>query len=256
MRQRSMPNRRIPARLLPHTAALTAALLLCGASSARAAYQAETVAHGGHIKGHVTFTGTPIANPTITTTKNRDYCGNTIMNPLYVVGDKGALANVEVYLKDITAGKAMPTDPITLTNSHCMFEPRVQGACVGQKVKIVSEDPVLHNTHPQVAATGATLYNVALPFKGFSVVKPLAPTAGLLRIKCDAHEWMRAWIYEFDHPYFATTGKDGSFDLADVPPGTYQLVAWHEVLGEKTAQVTVAPDGTVTSDFQFAAAKK
>lgn len=239
-----------PARVL--RAALPAlALVALLSPPARAAYQVEAVAHGGRIQGHVTLTGKAPANPVITTTKNRDYCGMTIPNPLYVVGDKGGLANVEVFLKDVTKGKALPTDPITLTNAQCMFHPRVQGACVGQKVKIVSEDPVLHNTHPQVAETGASLYNVALPFKGFSVVKPLAATPGLLRIKCDAHEWMRAWIYEFDNPYFATTDKDGNFELTDVPPGTYQLVAWHEVLGEKTSPVTVAADGTATLDVAF-----
>ena len=240
-----------PHRLLVGVAA---AMLLSLASVALAVgYEAESVANGGKIVGTVVFTGTVPVLPAIKTTKNQDYCGQAIPNPVYVVGKGGALANVEVYIREIAKGKAKPTQPIVLTNTHCMFQPRVQGACVGQQVKIASEDPILHNTHPQVAATNATLYNVALPYKGFSVVKSLATEAGLLRIKCDAHEWMRAWIVEVDHPYFATTDGSGKFEIADVPPGTYELVAWHETLGEKSAKVTVLAGAPAKADFQFTA---
>jgi hypothetical protein len=64
---------------------------------------------------------------------------------------------------------------------------------------------------------------------------------------------MRAWILELDNPYFATTDKSGSFSLKDVPPGTYTVVAWHEVMGEKTGTVTVAAGKPATLNFQFAA---
>jgi len=93
------------------------------------------------------------------------------------------------------------------------------------------------------------------PYKGFSVTKPLPPTPELIRVKCDAHEWMRAWIWEFDHPYYGTTDGDGHFRIPDVPPGTYTIVAWHEVMGQKEASVTVAPGKPVTVDFSFAPKK-
>jgi hypothetical protein len=233
---------------------LAATILIVSAFPAIAApYQSEAVVNGGRITGIVKLAGPPPAVAPIKTTKNQDYCGMSIPNPLYDVGKGGGLGNVEIYIKDIAHGKAKPTGPISLTNTHCMFQPRVQGACVGQQVKISSDDPILHNTHPQVADTNATLYNVALPFKGFSVVKPLLPQAGLVRVKCDAHEWMRAWIVELDHPYFATTDESGNFNIADVPPGTYTVVAWHEVMGEKTGTATVAAGKAATVDFQFAA---
>jgi uncharacterized protein (DUF2141 family) len=92
-----------------------------------------------------------------------------------------------------------------------------------------------------------------LPFKGFSVTKPLPATPQLIKVKCDAHEWMHAWIWEFDHPYFATTGDDGKFTIKDVPPGTYTLVAWQEAAGEKSMSVTVTAGKTVTADIQLAA---
>jgi Polysaccharide lyase family 4, domain II len=218
------------------------------------AYTVITVSNGGTIQGVVKLSGTAPTVAPIEVTKNQDYCGDSIPNPVYVVGKDGGLQNVEVYLKDITTGKALPTEPvaISLVNTHCMFKPRVQAATVGQQITISSEDPVLHNTHPQNSVTNATIYNIALPFKGFSVTKPLPATPQLIKVKCDAHEWMHAWIWEFDHPYFATTGEDGRFTIKDVPPGTYTLVAWQEAAGEKTMPVTVTAGKTVTADIQLA----
>lgn len=218
-----------------------------------AAYEVVTVTNGGTIDGVVTLSGAAPAPVPIKVTKNQDYCGQTIPNPAYTVDGSGGLANVIVYLKDVTKGKAAPAEPLALVNEHCMFSPRAQGAMVGGQIKISSDDPVLHNTHPQNAATNATIYNIALPFKGFSVTKPLPGSPGLIKIKCDAHEWMHAWIMELDHPYYATTGADGHFTIKDVPQGNYTLVAWHEVAGEKSEPVVIAAGQTAKSKITLAA---
>jgi len=234
---------------------ISSALLL--ARPVLAGYTVVAVANGGTIEGVVKLSGAAPQIAPIEVTKNRDYCGQSIPSPVYSVGKDGGLQNVEVYLKDITKGKALSTDTITisLVNEHCMFNPRVQGANIGQQIKISSNDPVLHSTHPQNASTNATIYNIALPFKGFSVTKPLPAVPGLIKVKCDAHEWMHAWIWELDNPYFATTADNGHFIIKDVPPGTYTLVAWHEAAGEKSTLVTVAAGKTVTADIQLTAAK-
>jgi hypothetical protein len=241
-------------RLRLRSAALVSGTLLLAQLAIADPYTVITVSNGGTIQGVVKLAGTAPTIAPIVVTKNQDYCGDSIPNPVYVVGKDGGLQNVEVYLKDITTGKALSTDPvaISLVNTHCMFKPRVQAATVGQQITISSEDPVLHNTHPQNSATNATIYNIALPFKGFSVTKPLPATPQLIKVKCDAHEWMHAWIWEFDHPYFATTGDDGKFTIKDVPPGTYTLVAWQEAAGEKSMPITVAAGKTVTADIQLA----
>ena len=220
-----------------------------------AEYTVEAVANGGTIQGVVKLSGSAPHIAPIETTKNRDYCGQFIASPVYEVGKDSGLGNVEVFLKDITRGKALLTGTISLVNEHCMFNPRMQGANVGQQITISSNDPVLHSTHPQNASTNATIYNIALPFKGFSVTKPLPAIPELIKVKCDAHEWMHAWIWELDHPYFATTRDDGHFTIKDVPPGTYTLVAWHEAAGEKRTSVTVSAGNTATVDIELAATK-
>jgi hypothetical protein len=220
---------------------------------ASAAYEVVTVTNGGTIDGVVTLSGTAPAGAPIKVTKNQDYCGQTISDPAYTVDSSGGLANVIVYLKDITKGKGAPAEPLALVNAKCMFSPRAQGAMVSEQVKISSEDTVLHNTHPQNAETNATIFNVALPFKGFSVTKPLPGMPMMIKVKCDAHEWMHAWIMELDHPYFATTGADGHFTIKDVPPGTYTLAVWHELAGEKSAPVVVAAGQAAKSKITLAA---
>jgi hypothetical protein len=252
-----MNDRTSATQCAPHAFRLAAGLALFGiagslAALPSAAYEAVAVNNGGTIEGVITLSGAP-AGATITTTKNQDYCGASIPDPTYTIDSAGGLANVIVYLKDITKGKPGPSEPLKLVNEHCMFSPRVQGAMVGDQITISSDDPILHNTHPQNAETNATIYNIALPFKGFSVTKPLPANPELIKIKCDAHEWMHAWIMELDHPYYTTTGSDGHFTIKDVPPGSYTLAVWHEAAGEKSQPVVVATGKTTKSNITLAA---
>jgi hypothetical protein len=219
---------------------------------AQASYQVVTVTDGGTIEGTVTLSGKPPTDPLLKVTKNQDYCGETLADPTYTVGAGGGLANVVVYLSDITRGKPAPAEPLALVNQHCMFTPRVQGAMVGGLIRTSNDDMVLHNTHPRNAETNATIYNIALPFKGFAVTKALPSMPGLIAIKCDAHEWMKAWILEREDPYYATTNLDGHFVIKDVPAGIYTLVAWHEAAGQKSARIVVEPGRTAATTMTLA----
>jgi hypothetical protein len=220
------------------------ALLESGPASA--AYQVVTVTNGGTIDGYVTLSGTAPTGAMLKVTKNHDVCGFSIPDPTYSVGAAGGLQNVIVYLKGITQGKAAPDGTPSLVADHCMISPRVQGAMLGERVRISSNDAILHNAHAVHAESNATIYNIALPFQGVSVIKPLPDSPGLIKIKCDAQEWMHAWIMELDHPYYATTGADGYFNINDVPPGSYTLVAWHEAAGETSEPVVIAAGATAT----------
>jgi hypothetical protein len=253
-----MINETSAIRYVPRSICISVGLAAVGivgslASLPASAYDVVAVTNGGTIDGVVTLSGPAPHGATITTTKNQDYCGASIPDPTYTVDSAGGLANVIVYLKDITKGKAAPSEPLSLVNEHCMFAPRVQGAMVGGQIKISSDDPILHNTHPRNAETNATIYNIALPFKGFSVTKPLPANPELIKVSCDAHEWMHAWIMELDHPYYATTDSGGHFTIKDVPPGSYTLAVWHEAAGEKSEPVVVTGGKTTKSRITLAA---
>lgn len=229
----------------------SAVLLTTGPSAA--AYEVVTVTNGGTIDGYVTLSGVAPTGAALEVTKNQDVCGSSIPDPTYSVGRAGGLQNVIVYLKGITRGKAAPDSTPSLVDDHCMTNPRVQGAMVGEQLSISSNDPILHNAHAVHAESNVTIYNIALPFQGVSVSKPLPGNPGLIKIKSDAQEWMHAWIMELDHPYFATTDANGHFIIKDVLPGNYTLVAWHEAAGEVSVPVAVTAGGTATSMMSLTA---
>jgi hypothetical protein len=219
-------------------AGIAAALL----PSAVSAYEVIQVTDGGTIKGKVVYQGS-VPTKKIIPTKDKEVCGDIREEPQVIVGPDKTVQDSVVYLKAVEKGKALekPAKKPEIVNKDCVFVPRVQAFPVGTVV-IVNSDPVMHNTH---AFHGkSTVFNVALPMKDQRIERPLKKP-GITRIECDAHGWMLAWIYAADNPYYAVTGKGGAFEIKDVPPGSYTLVAWHEFTGEQEVPVTVKAKDTV-----------
>ena len=102
---------------------------------------------------------------------------------------------------------------------------------------VVNSDPILHNTHGYYGKR--TAFNLALPNQGQRISVDV-PRPGAVRIDCDAHGWMEAWIYVVDNPYYSLTGADGKFSISDVPPGNYKLVGVHPFTDPVQQSVTVA----------------
>lgn len=215
-----------------------------------AKYQEGAVSGGGAIQGSVVYHG-PVKTRTVLPTKDKSVCGGLRKEPLIVVGEGGAVKDSVVFLKDVASGKpwsemAGGERPV-LDQVKCKFVPHVQVARRG-KLDIVNSDPVLHNTHGYYGKR--TAFNVALPIQGGKVTK-LLRSAGDVRIDCDAHGWMLAWIYVVDNPYFAQTGEDGAFSITDVPPGEYTLGVWQEELGLTEMPVVVAANQTTNMSVEL-----
>jgi len=102
---------------------------------------------------------------------------------------------------------------------------------------VINSDPILHNTHGYYGTR--TAFNMALPNQGQRIPTELT-RAGTVRVDCDAHGWMEGWIYVVDNPYYAITKAVGKFNITDVPPGTYKLVAIQSFTGPSEQTVTVA----------------
>jgi len=214
-----------------------AALVSAGYSPPVGAYESVAVPDGGSIRGKVTFAGSAPTRKIIPD-KDPTVCGGPRDDPEVVLGPEQGVQDAVVYLKGVEKGKALPkpSKPAEITNHECRFVPHVQATPVGSIV-IVNTDPIMHNTHGYMDR--ATVFNQALPLKGMRIPKPLNKP-GMVQVKCDVHGWMLGWVYVADNPYYAVTGKDGSFTIPDVPPGSYTLVAWQEYTGPKEVPVTVA----------------
>jgi hypothetical protein len=216
---------------------LVVATIVAPLATPAPAYEAVTVADGGSIKGKVVFPGTPPPKRKIIPTKDKETCGGTREIDQIVLGPDKSVVEAIVYLKGVEKGKAWPkaTKPPEIDNLKCDFHPHVQVMPTGDVV-IVNSDPVLHNTKSFFGRV--PVFNIALPNQGQRITRSVKRT-GLMRIECDAHGWMLGWAYVADSPYFAITGKDGTFTISDIPPGDYTLVAWQEFTGATEVPVTV-----------------
>ena len=199
-------------------------------------YEVTPVGDGGKIEGKVVFQGN-VPTKKIIPTKDKEVCGGPRDEPMILVGADKGVQDAVVYLKEVAKGKAWGKQekPPEIDNVKCKFEPTVQVIRAGA-FDIVNGDSVLHNTHGFYGKR--TAFNLALPNKGDRITKQL-DKPGQVRVECDAHGWMLAWVYVADSPYYALTGKDGSFSIADVPPGDYTLVATQDYTGDVEIPITV-----------------
>lgn len=221
------------------------ALSATGAS----AYRETAVANGGRIVGTVRVVGDFVPLPPQPVFKEKDFCGPSVSDDRLLVDAAGHLGDAVVHVRGIESGKAVPREePVHLDNRKCAFVPHVVAASVGQTLEMHNEDPFLHDAHAILGPE--TLFNLAIP-KGRTVHHVL-DTPGIAHVNCNIrHTWMHAYLFVAADPYHAVTDPEGRFALDGVPPGTHTIAVWHEVLGSRERQVTVAPDATVTVDFDL-----
>ncbi len=168
-----------------------------------------------------------------------------------LVTTKGSLGNAFVYVEKGLEGKhfATPAAAVTIDQAGCWFRPRVLGIQTGQTLDIVNSDPVTHNIHPMAVLNRE--WNHSQGPGDPAMHRTFSKQEVMIPVKCNIHGWMHAYIGVVDHPYFAVTKDDGSFELPNLPPGTYTVTVWHETLGKQSATVTVAASGKATADIQF-----
>ncbi len=208
----------------------TFALAVAPRAAAQSDYTVVSVTDGGTISGTVKWSGPQPKIPKLPVTKDTKLCDPDSLKVrdlerLEIESD-GGVANTVVYLRDVTKGKAMdlPADRQHLDQKTCRYVPHIMIVPMGGKLNIQSSDPVLHT----VQMSGAATNNVPFPFQGVAIPVTL-PHSGVVELKCNAgHVWMNATLFVVRNPYYAVTDEHGFFKLTDVPPGEYELVAWHE----------------------------
>ena len=174
-----------------------------------------------------------------------------VPSEILVLGSGNTVGNVFVKVKSGLPDKQWPTpkEPIIMDQKGCHYDPHVMGVMVNQPFKVLNSDGILHNVHalPKVNSQ----FNMAMPASRTEAVEEFAKVEGMFVIKCDVHPWMKAYVEVLSHPFFDVTGEDGTFRIAELPAGTYEIEAWHEKLGTQTASVTVAEGATGSADFTF-----
>jgi plastocyanin len=200
------------------------------------------------VRGKVTLTGLAPKLANLPVTRDMKTCGTSKPDEALEVSQGGGVKNAVLWITD--GSKAAKGDKIkaTLDQKQCEFVPHVLALPAGATLDIVNGDKLFHNVHARDA--DKTVFNYAMPVPNHVIPKPLKDPA-LLRITCDVHPWMRAWVYVLPTSAFAMTDESGVYAISGVPPGKHTLKLWHERLGEKEQQVDVPAGGTATVDLQL-----
>lgn len=210
-------------------------------------------ARTGTITGHIMLTGKPPGNPVIRMGMDPKCAelnrGRMVIQEEALVTADGSVANTFVRLDGTFPMTPVPAEPVLIDQRDCVYGPRVVGVRVGQRLQIRNDDALLHNVHS--ASAGSNSFNVGQPKAG--LVFEFTPKSPELMVKlgCDVHRWMTAFVGVMPHSYFAVSNTSGRYTIANVPPGTYTLKTWHEQFGERTSQVTVKAGAATTMDVTY-----
>ncbi len=210
------------------------------------------------ITGSVKFTGKKPRSRPIDMAGADEKCaeahgGKRLKPDTVILNDNGTLRNVFVWVKSGVEGWSfpMPEGDAMLDQKGCMYSPHVQGMRKGQSLSIKTSDPTAHNVHgyakvnrPFNRSQPAGAANVTVRMRREEVSPPM-------KVKCDIHPWMNAYVAVVDHPFFSVTGDDGSFKLENLPPGTYTIEAWHEKYEVMEQSVTIGDKETKTVEFAY-----
>jgi hypothetical protein len=244
-------------------------------SSGQAGYEVVSVQDGGTIKGTVKWQG---ALPHLVASEIKK--DSQVCDPLgqkrrdlerLLIAPTGGVANTVVFLRNIARGKAMdlPVPRRYLNQKNCRYEPHILLVPLQANLTVRDSDPLLHT----VQMSGSADYNLPFVLAGQEITRPMT-REGKVSLRCNVHMWMNGEMMVAPHPYYAVTDDNGTFELTQVPPGDYEIVAWHEgwrVVGESalydiatqvrvkrpvfsdpviwSKPVTVAPRGTVDVNF-------
>jgi len=211
-------------------------------------------ATAGSISGTIRYTGRKPAPKTINMSEDpacvEAHHGRAVDESL-VVSSRGALANAFIYVKGGLEGKRFetPSTPVVIDQKGCWFRPRVLGIQTNQPLQVTNSDPVTHNIHPLAEINRE--WNHSQGAGDPPLARKFTKPEVMIRVKCNIHSWMHAYIGVVDSPYFAVSKDDGSYSISNLPPGTYTIEIWQESLGTQERQVTVAPHTNTPVNVTF-----
>jgi hypothetical protein len=211
-------------------------------------------ATAGTIRVRVTYTG-KVPEPRQINMGGTPACAALHPEPVYdrsLVVEGGRLAGAVVSIKSGLGDRAfaIPEQPVVIDQKGCLYDPRVSAAMIWQPVQFLNSDREPHNVRGRPEKVDA--WNFIISRQGASRTLRFNKAESAIRVGCDIHPWMAAFLSIFEHPYFGVTPSDGTVTLATVPPGSYVVAAWHEKLGEKEKPVELPARGAAEVEIEFA----
>lgn len=211
-----------------------------------ATYRPERLGAVGTIAGTITLSDGAEMKEMVPVTTDQRVCGLAAPGAFETNG-KRQLSDAIVWIADVRAGKAMPEDRrVTVSSEDCQIDPRVQAMVQNATVNLFNDDKLLHTIVFTRAGTDDTL--LVVPFFNVGQVVPtekLTKESGIVEMRCKQHPWTHGYLAVFDHPYFAVSETDGSYNLDSLPPGRYKMMIWHEGMAQPLERRVKVEEGRV-----------
>lgn len=251
-------------------------LFVFAGASAAFSYEVAPVADGGTITGKISFTGEPRAPKTFKIEKNPEICGKEDRILYEVSVADGALADAVIVIeelekgkpyanfvllgpppgtRDVGAGENADFPGTDIRPKTCIFGAFTGVVADGSVLRFSNQDSVKHSPHTYEVKgrVRTSMHNKDLEGEGTLelAVKFKKSTAKVIKLECDQHNHMQNWFYKISNPYYAFSAADGTFSIDKIPPGTYNLIAWHPILGEQEQEVVIEANGSLEVAFAF-----
>jgi len=229
------------------------------------AYQEMEVTNGGSIQGKATMFG-EMPYPRVyhlILFPNIDMCAevdtddemNRVLDDFKISAD-GGLKDVVIALEHVEAGKPFNKKPILIDSEDCKFTPDVNVVRQGEAFKVNNLDAVMHNSQVYQAERGKIIQNLPVPPEEVTDGKvTFQKKFKIFQMICGMHEFMQTWGYRIQNPYYFITKLGGEFKIDNIPPGDYNLHAWHYLMKPQNQRIHVAKNGTIDVNFKFNAGK-
>ena len=202
----------------------------------------------GKVSGKVTIAGLAPKLANLPVTRDIKSCGANKPDESLVVGQAGGVKNAVIWVVDGPKPPRGFKQKYKLDQKNCEFTPHVVAMPEGGTLEVVNSDKLFHNVHARQGEK--QVFNFAMPVPDYTIPKQIK-SEGRLRVTCDVHPWMRAWLLVLPTAAFAITGEDGTYKIAGVPAGKHKVRIWHERLGERDAEIEIRADHTATHDVQY-----
>jgi hypothetical protein len=211
----------------------------------------------GNVRGIVTILGVPPVRKRIkmdADPKCRLLHPGEVLSDQIVADPRGRVRWAFVYVSQGNTPSSSGTlPPVLLDQVGCRFDPHVLGVQVNQPLNIFNNDPLLHNVHASTIENKE--FNFGLPAAGLVETKRFTRKEIMVRINCDVHPWMKAWVGVLDHPFFSVTSDTGGYAIVNLPPGRVRITVWHEAYASVEAEIDVPSGGDAQLDFFLDARK-
>ena len=194
---------------------------------------------GGSVKGLVRYTGEKPPIKKLAIAVDSDVCGTSSHSEDVILGKRGELKNVVVYIsgRGLPLYKNISPEPaVELVQEKCQFLPRMTFLMPGQDLHVINKDGILQNFHTESRVNAALNRAQPASMRELSL-KFLRPE--IFSAVCDVHSWMKAWVIVKEHPYYTITNEKGEYELSNIPAGDYVLHFWHEKMGMKNQIIKI-----------------